>query len=286
MKIVLSAIAIASLSITLTSCGGSKEDHEGHEHAADSAAVATDTANSAINELAEFKFHTLLANIPSPLEQLNQLPKCGVNFKKELLNPTTNEKKYTSATKKAINYGVYGADLGYLSAFEQNQDIINYFTTTRKLAESLGAVDQFDKVAANRFEKNMNSKDSLMKIMDEAYSATEEYLKSNERLEAASLMLAGSWTESQYLLLESVKTTEKSDANKAVFEKVFEQRRHLESLIGLLTEYSKNADVKMILAELENVKKEYAEIKSAEITKVQMEKLAKAIATLRTKLIA
>lgn len=284
-KIILSAIAISLISLTLTSCG-SKEEHDGHEHASDSSSVLTDTASSTINELAEFKFHTLLANIPSPLEQLNELPKCGITFKKELLNPTNNEKKYNSASKKAINYGVYATDLGYLSSFEQNQDIINYFTTTRKLAETLGAADQFDKVAANRFEKNMNSKDSLMKIMDEAYSATEEYLKSNERLESASLMLTGSWTESQYLLLESIKGNEKSDANKTVFEKIFEQRRHLESLIGLLTEYSKNADVKTILAELENVKKEYAEIKSAEITKVQIEKLAKAVSVLRTKLIS
>lgn len=282
-KIVLSAIAITSLSIGLISCGSKSEDN--HNHATDSTVAVSDTVVSEINELADFKFHTLLANIPSPLEQLNQLPKSGISFNKELLNPTSNEKKYNSASKKAINYGVYASDLGYLSSFEQNQEIINYFTTTRKLAETLGAVDQFDKVAANRFEKNMNSKDSLMKIMDEAYAATEDYLKSNERLESASLMLTGSWTESQYLLLESIKGVDKQEANKVIFEKIFEQRRHLESLIGLLNEYSKNPDVKMILAELEKIKKEYEAVKSADIAKDVVEKVAKSVATLRAKLI-
>ena len=77
-----------------------------------------------------------------------------------------------------------------------------------------------------------------------------------------------------------------SETNKVLFEKIFEQRRHLESLIGLLTEYTKNADIKSILVDLEKIKKEYESIKSSEITKVQNEALAKAISVLRTKLIS
>ena len=274
MKTNILKFTILSSSLALlSSCGGDKPK-EGE--AIDTTVVqeTVDTAKGPIDELADFKFHVFIANIPSPLETMVLIPDAGISLDKTTLNPVENADGYSSINKKALNYGVYGADLGYLTAFEQNQDITDYFATLKSLAEDLGAGGQFDKVLNERFQKNLENKDSLLAIMDNAFSQTDTYLRNNQRLESATLMLTGSWVESQYILVRAlIEANGKGDLVK-LYEKITEQKSHLKSLIDLLMEQKTN-DCTKYKTELEKVKVSYDAIENIDaIDEVKLEKLS------------
>jgi hypothetical protein len=239
------------------SCGGEKAKEEGQTIDTTAAAVETmDTTKQELNEVADFKFHVFIANIPSPLESMVLMPDAGIVMDKAHLNPVENAGKYNSLAKKALNYGVYGSDLGYLTAYEQTQEISDYFATLKSLAEDLGAGGEFDKVLTQRFQENLENRDSLLVIMDKAFGATEDYLKNNQRLESATLMLTGSWVESQYLLVRGlIAANGKGDLIK-LYAKIPEQKAHLKSLTDLLGE-QKSKECNKYKAQLEKVKVTY-----------------------------
>jgi hypothetical protein len=206
----------------------------------------------AVNELVDFKFHVFIANIPSPLETMIRMPDNGVYLDKSLVNPVANASKYKTLAKKALNYGIYGTDLGYLASFE-SPEVPEYFATTKSLAEELGAGDQFNQAIATSFQNNMGNRDSLIILMDQALGETEDYLKNDQRLELAILILAGSWLESQYLLLNSLHEMQNKDAAKPLFLKLNEQKNHLKSLIDLLKEQKGSAETKKLLVDFESL---------------------------------
>jgi hypothetical protein len=277
---VLSAIAA-----TLVACGGSKETAP-----SESTALTSDSAakpeSQPENELADFKFHMAVANIPSPFEIIDLLPKSGLAFDKGLLNPTENLSKYQTSTKRALSYGVYVVDLIYLSSNEQYSEIKKFFVTSRDLAQKLEAGESFNNIAGSRIEKNIDNKDSVNQVMDAVYAETDNYLRSNARLLAATQILTGSWIESQYITLNLLKNVERNKDNEALFVKVYEQQVHVENLVKLLTEFEKEKDFKSIIDGVKELAALYKELKSDSIDKASIEKISNRLNALRNKMVS
>lgn len=272
---------LSAIAATFISCGGSKETAP-----AETTAVNADSANKPEsqpeNELADFKFHMAVANIPSPFEIIDLLPKSGLAFDKGLLNPTENLNKYQTTTKRALCYGVYVVDLIYLSSNEQYSEIKQFFITSRELAQKLEAGDSFNAIAGTRIEKNIDNKDSVNQVMDAVYAETDNYLRSNARLLAATQILTGSWIESQYITLNLLKNVEKNGNNEALFVKVYEQQVHAENLVKLLAEFEKEKDFKYIIDGVKDLAAMYKELKSDSIDKSSIEKISTRLTALRT----
>ena len=75
--------------ITIVSCGNNTTTED-----TNSSQPAKDTAKPKIisqpdNELADFEFHTLVLNIPSPFATVGLLSKAGLAFNSSLTNPTS-----------------------------------------------------------------------------------------------------------------------------------------------------------------------------------------------------
>jgi len=273
-----------ALVLSIFSCGNeSKTDTANTKN--DSAAI--DSTKEQTNELADFKFHTLVINIESPLEIVSQLPKAKLAFNKELINSTDNEKKYTTSTKKGLNYGVYIADLVYLSSNEQYSDIKNYFQTTRNLAKSLDCVESLDNIAGARLEKNIDNKDTINKIVDQIYFEMDNYLRTNDRLLTATQILVGSWVESQYITASLIKDQAQNDDNKILFEKVTNQNFAIEKLIGLLKEFEKEKDLKDVTADLISLKELNDSFKNKDIDQAATIKaIYEKLKVMRTKIVS
>ena len=92
-----------------------------------------------------FKFNNTLFSIPSPYQIAIMIKELDIDYNNELLNPTTNSGIYTDNFKKALNFGIYGADLGYLNIYEQTPDAINYFSVLKMMSQELGISGAFDK---------------------------------------------------------------------------------------------------------------------------------------------
>lgn len=155
-----------------------------------------------------------------------------------------------TSLKQAMNYGIYGVDLGYLVVNNRTLDAIKYYNTAKNLAAQLGMEETFNQFV-NRFETNSNNRDSLTRVIDDAYSATDAYLRSNKRLETASQVLAGSWLECQYLTVKSLLTATRNADNEILYKRVWEQRLYLDNITKLLSEFADSDDSKKIKSDYE-----------------------------------
>ena len=208
----LKKICLVSTLAILAACGGSKETAPTSEN---TNTQVVDSVSQPENELADFKFHMAIANIPSPFEIIDMLPKSGIPFNGELTNPTDNKSKYQTSTKQALNYGAYVVDLIYLSTNEQYSNVKQYYVTSREFAQKLDAGDSFERIAGSRVEQNIDNKDSINHVMDAVYAETDNYLRSNARLLAATEILCGSWIESQYITLNLLKGADRNEIGRA-----------------------------------------------------------------------
>ncbi len=244
------------------------------------------TVSQPTNDLADFEFHTLVINIPSPFQIISELPKAGIAFNKALVNSTDNETKYTTSTKKGLNYGSYIVDLIYLSTNEQFSQVKSYFKTTKSLAQSLGCADSFDKIAGGRVEKNIDKKDTINKVIDQVYTEMDGYLRSNDRLLSATQILVGSWIESQYITVSIIKDEAKTETNKALFQKVSEQGNTVDKLVQLLKEFEKEKDFLPVINELKNLQTVYKDVKvGSDIDKAALTKIYDKLNAARQKVV-
>jgi len=218
----LLALSLASLLIA-TSCGGDKPKED--ENTNNDNVVDVDTAKTAVLNVGGELF-----SVPSPIQTAMLIQKSGVAYDKAILNLSNKANTYTSDFSRALNLGIYGADLGYVSMYNQTQDAIGYLAAVKQLADKLGVSAAFDQQTMKRIETNIANKDSMLVLVGIAYRASDAYLKNNKRTEVSSLILAGGWIESMHFstMAYSKKSTDE------VKWRIAEQKQALGSIIKLL----------------------------------------------------
>ena len=271
--------ALAALPLFFASCSNTPEK-SAEEAASDSLTKAMDAAP--YNEMADFKFSFTIANLPSPMDIINTVTNTQVPFDNTLLNPAGNYEKYLTSYKKAVNYGIYGVDMAYISYYGNKQDLFDYYSTARKLAESIGTQEAFDRFT-ERFEENAENRDSVMVIVDQAYTETDKFLRSNSRLLVASHIVAGAYLESLFISTTLLKDQEPEAKYQASFKMIYEQKLVLNNLVDLFKEY-KDPDSAALLADLKNIKAEFDKYTDAShINKESLRQLSAVIGTARNK---
>ncbi len=141
----------------------------------------------------------MLREMPSPIEMAILVKHSGGTYDPDLLNPIKNLDKYVTSGKKAMNLGVYSADVGYTTLYKQTQETILFMNNIRKLSDAIGLSDAFDQSTFDRVEANIENRDSLLHIITGAYEVSNQYLKENNRMNTSILMIASGWLESMYL---------------------------------------------------------------------------------------
>jgi len=223
-KITNKIVVLSLLSLALAGCGGGKDS----EDSEDADTVKVDSAATNILQV-----EGALFSIPSPIQTSFLIKQSGANYSKEMLNPSKNQSIYSSNFKKALNLGVYGADLGYVTIYEQTQDAIGYLKVVRQLATDLGVSGAFNETLMKRFETNLGNKDSLLSLVSAAYRASDTYLKNNDRKDVGVLILAGGWVESLYFSINIAKMTKNQD----VINRIGEQKNSVDNILKLLQPY-------------------------------------------------
>ena len=176
----------------------------------------------------------------------------GASYQQEILNPVEKAKEYITSSEKALNLGVYAVDLSYARVFEQYQKAGSYFSAMARLSEELGIPQDFIYATSDRLENNISNKDSLNKIANEIYVATDEYLRENDRQNAAAMIIAGGWVEALYLASE-VFDLENENEDFEYMERIVEQKHSLENLIKLLTEFEEDETISSLLPTLKEL---------------------------------
>ncbi len=180
----------------------------------------------------------------------------GAIFTSELMNNTDKTSEYITSAQQAINLGVYAVDLSYAKVFGQVEIAGRYFTAMQQLSRELGIPGDYFENTAERFERNIAEKDSLIKLANEVYYTTEDYLKNNERFTTAAIIIMGGWMEAIHIAIDVA--IESRDAN--IIERLVDQKYSLNNLMLMLSEHKNNEVVKEYLIELAQVKRKFDEI--------------------------
>jgi hypothetical protein len=174
--------------------------------------------------------------MPSPMQIASMIQKSGSNYNKEMLNPVGSSSKYTESMKQALNLGVYGADLGYITMYSNTQDALEYYKTVNTLADQLKITASFDPTLLKRFSDNIANKDSIMSLVGEAYRRSDNFLRDSEQDHLATLILAGGWIESMYFALNTYKA---NPTNQDMAVRIGEQKTTSAGLLKLLVDSDK-----------------------------------------------
>ena len=284
LKRTLNIFSILLMSSLIFSCGSGSQDSD--SSGVDSTKMNEDTMSEKTKEMVDFKFFYTIANLPSPIEIIGSIYNNQVPYNKELLNSSDNESNYNTSYKKAINYGVYGIDMAYTAFYGQNQNLLDYYSTAKKISDKLGIGETFDKFTES-FRANEGNKDSLVRIIDRAYDETDKYLKNNNRYITATHIITGAILEAQYLSVELMKNREHTPENEQIFEKIFNNKLYVRNLISLMEEIKKDPDTGKLLVQLQELNKIYDTIKtSADLNKDALAKLSEALGKIRAGVIS
>lgn len=177
----------------------------------------------------------------------------GAIFTSELMNNTDKTSEYITSAQQAINLGVYAVDLSYTKVFDQVEIAGRYFNAMQQLSKELGIPGDYFENTAERFERNIANKDSLILLANEVYYTTEDYLKNNERYTTAAMIIMGGWVEAIHIAIDVA--IESRDAN--IIERLIDQKYSLNNLMLMLSEHKSNEIVKEYLTKLNKLKQEF-----------------------------
>jgi hypothetical protein len=199
-------------------------------------------------------------SLPSPLQIASIFKKSGLKYKAGITSNMVDPSKYTSNLNKAINLGVYSADLSYAVLNKQTQEAMNYMKLSRKSADNLGIGSVFEQGnLSKRFEKNLGNEDSLAYIIAELQMVTDIYLDENDQQQITSIVFSGAWIESMYI---GSKVYEKGK-DKSLNNKLAEQMTILASIVkALKAEEKKEPEIAGLIADLQGVKDIYDSLPS------------------------
>ena len=252
MKILLKSFYLLLISSLVVSCGGEGIEVDSDQPEDGEIIVVQESeldSSSALNATINGK----MFSIPSPIQMATMIRDNVSTFNEDLLTDPENVANFTTKFKRAINMGVYGADLGYATIYENNTKAVSYLSSVEKLSDELGIAGAFDQDLLERFIENGNNQDSMLVIMSEGYREGDKFLKDNEEHDVATLILTGGWIESLYFAAMSYEDTQSQD----VANRIGEQKTALKTIVDLLEDYNADEHYTSLIADLKDLQQDY-----------------------------
>jgi len=223
------------------------------QNQADNQANISDSLQKMDSTKTERKTKKVFFTLPSPLESMMMIKKTGVGFSDDFLNSIDKIVNYSTNRQMALNLGIYGADLSYVSLYDQKQTVISYMAAIKKLAMQLGLLNTVKPADIKRMEENIGDKTEIMQIISETFLKNDAYLKENNRTEIAAIVVIGGWVESLYIACELANKS--NFQNNELRELIVDQRHSLNNIMAMLESYKEHPDVKELYLQMADLLK-------------------------------
>ncbi|MFC2115678.1 hypothetical protein ACFLTU_04345 [Bacteroidota bacterium] len=260
------------LIFSITSCKNKKSSESG---STDEAILEKmEGRDAVIQEISDYP-------LPTSFEVTTLLVEAGASYILDLSNHVENVNKYINLRSKALNLGVYGADLSYAATYNQTQETMQYLSASAKLIDEL-QIGSFDEELVNNVEANIDNVDSLINLISDSFYDTYEYLTNNEQDELSILVMAGSWIEALYITSQiSIFSAD----NAKILEIINEQSSSLEKLLETMAPVSESEMSADVFNGLTMIQEIY---RSAEgnLTTLQIEALILQVENLRNQIVS
>jgi len=247
-KLSFLTLMIAMVCLMSACSGSSKKSSE-----SDELTLSTPAAESGALELSEEVMSDVIQNISSPVEMASIIKATGVDFSQKILNKTDKVDIYNTSYKRALNLGVYSADLGYINTFDKNNIVVSYLVAIKSLAEGIKVGQFFDFASLKRMATNNNNLDSLMQISISSFNKMDSYLRSQKRSNVSSLIVTGAWIEGLYITSSVIEQTN----NEGLINRIAEQKDIINIIEIILNNYSNDPDFAELAQRLGKLKSAY-----------------------------
>ena len=219
--------------------------------------------------------------LPTSASVIKMLTELEVGYMIGISNPVENTKKYFSSSSRAINMGVFGADLSYATLYNIQQEVINYLNAIRSLSNELNMSKIYNEDLYDKIKQNFDNRDALVKVLTGAFNDTYSYLSDNDQQPLALLVVGGAWVEGMYL------TTHVSEAAYQVAGisiVLLEQKKSFVIFLEISKPYASDPSVSDFIKKLEPVKKVYEGLTTS-LTEQNIKDITKVIVDVREQIV-
>jgi len=229
----------------------------------------------------ENEIETHVYPLPTSAEVIKMLRDLEVGYNFGITNPVSNTKKYFNSTKKAVNMGVFGADLSYVTLYNIQQEVMNYLDAIRTLTYDLNMSKVYDQSVYDSIKTNFDNRDKLVNILTGTFEETYSYLSENDQQDLALLVVGGAWVEGMYL------TTHVSEAayNVAgISSNLIEQKKSFELYLEITQPYLSDPDIADFVKKLDPIKIVYEGLTTS-LTLTDIKNITVAIEGIRAQIV-
>lgn len=230
----------------------------------------------------EEKVREFVYPLPTAFEVTEMLNRIGAAYILTLSNPVSNVERYLTEKSKALNLGIYSADLSYASTYNQKQSVIDYMDVSKKLIDALNISGAISQDVIEQVEANQDNKDELVNIITNTFYDTYEYLNQANRGSVSLLVLAGTWVEGLYIVTH---ITENVYYNKEMVTIIMKQKASLDTLMELMQVAKDDPAVAETISELLPLYNTYLAVENDAITEAQVLFITKEIYRVRNKIV-
>lgn len=219
--------------------------------------------------------------LPTSAEVIKMLTDLEVGYIIGISNPPENIKKYFLNTSRAINTGVYGADLSYATLYNMQQQVIDYLSAIRSLTTELNISRIYNAALYDSIKQNYDKREELVRILTSSFNDTYSYLAENDEQTLALLVVGGAWVEGMYL------TTHVSEAAyqiAGISRVLLEQKKSFEVFLEITKPYLNDPSISDFVKKLDPIKKVYEGL-STSLTEQNIKDITAAISEIRAKIV-
>lgn len=235
------AAAMAISFFLLAGCGGAG-NQKANEEAADTISKELSLSPEAMN---------LLYKMPTPLEVTMMLEQAKAGYIFDITNPVDNVGKYMTEKSKAINLGVYSADLAYSATYNHIDNTNQFLGCTSRLSDELGMAGIYHPNIVEKVKQFNNNKDSLVALVSDIFLSTNDFLSKNNRTQVAVYIAAGTFVEGLYIA-SSLNIV--AENNQEITDIIYRQKNNYDMLMSVLDLYEGDEAMTSLYKEMQNLK--------------------------------
>lgn len=279
-KLTFSLVSIVVL-IGISSCNS--KSNSGAKTEIDSIAEYDEIDSNLLKKGVLGKLDYAIVNLKNSDEFIKILSKQTNLYDDAILNSIKKRNEYESSKAKALNLGVYGADLNYIIHFNQIQNSFKYLICAKQLADQIGVSMAFDKTAVDKFNGNVDQKDTLINIVSSAYDIIKKYLRNGDQFLVAGMVMSGSWIENMHLTFLLIDKCENEQDKTTLLLGIVAQKEYLNNLISLLNDLNEQKDptVQKLTESFKSIYDVLLKMPNTKPSKTELVGLKNAIETLR-----
>ena len=240
-------------------------------------------AASEIDEVSVSQIIEDFENIPTPttIELMSTVNKLGVTYIFDVTNSLANQENYLSTKQKALNMGVYAADLSYDVAYHKQAETEEYLKCILGMASDLNISIDIDGIN-EKFQSNLNSIEGLSSVIKDMFKDSQYILNQTSQTETALLFLIGSWVEGAYIC---VSASELASNNAEFLDVASTHFDYSSTILKYLESRKDNPDFAEFYKSFSDMQKDVDEYKNDKSNPEKFDAVATAVKNMRNSII-